>query len=165
MTRNRSTRRAFIRKTGAALSVPLAAAGAVVPLRAAADGDPVAARLALLEDVSAIRALNLAFARQVNSGEAEAVGIDPGIRDVAAHEFGARDVIEVAPDRHTATGLMHCTVQIETVIGPSCPLVEMARQQGGGVVRRSENGAFEHGYARREGVWTIARSTYRPVSG
>jgi hypothetical protein len=158
-----STRRSFIRTTGAALSVPLAAAAAAVPAGAVADSDPLLARLAMLEDVNAIRALNHAFARQVNAGEVDGMGIDPSIRNVAAQEFGEHDVIEVAPDRLTATSLMHCTVQIETVIGPSCPLVEMAREQGGGVVRRSETGVVENVYVRRDGVWTIQHSTYRPA--
>ena len=47
---------------------------------------------------------------------------------------------------------MHCTVEIETAIGPSCPLVEMAREQGGGVVMRSEAGVFENAYVRRDGI-------------
>jgi hypothetical protein len=157
-----STRRSFIRKTGVALSVPLAAA-AVVPVRADASGDSLAERIARLEDVNAIRALNDAFARQVNDGDAEALGIEPGIRNVTTGDFGERDAIEVAPDRQTATSLMHCTVQIETAIGPSCPLVEMAREQGGGVVRRTEAGVFENVYVRRDGMWTIQRSTYRAV--
>ena len=111
----------------------------------------------MLEDVNAIRALNQAWARHVNTGEDQA--IDPTIRSVAAHGFGEQDVIEIAPDRQTATALMHCTVEIETVIGPSCPLVEMAREQGGGVLRRTEAGVFEIAYVRRDGSWTIERST------
>jgi hypothetical protein len=158
-----SSRRSFIRKTGAALSVPLTAAGALVPARAAADDDPVATRLALFEDTSAIRALNQAFARQVSAGEAETLGIDPSIRNVAADNFGERDAIDIAADRQTATGRMYCSVEIETAIGPSCPLVEMAREQGGGVVRRAENGVFENVYVRHDGVWSLERSTYRPV--
>jgi len=158
-----STRRSFIRKTGVALSAPLAAAAAVVPVPAGASVDPVAQQLARLEDVNAIRALNQAFARQVNAGDAEALGIDPSVRDVSADDFGERDVIEVAPDRQTATSRMHCTVHIETLIGPSCPLVEMAREQGGGIVRRSESGVFEHVYLRRDGAWSIEHSTYRPA--
>jgi hypothetical protein len=55
---------------------------------------------------------------------------------------------------------MHCTVQVATPIGPSCPLVEMAREQGGGVVRRSECGVFQNAYARRDGVWSLERSTF-----
>ena len=156
-----STRRLFIRKTGAALSAPLAAAATVVPLGAA--DDPLAARLALLEDINAIRALNRAFARQISAGAGEALGIDPAIRGVAVDDFGERDVIEGESDRQTAISRMHCTVQIETVIGPSCPLVEMAREQGSGVVRRSEAGVFENVYARRDGIWTVRRATYRPA--
>ena len=156
---------------GAALSVPLAAVAATVPASAVVGDDPLMARLGMLEDVNAIRALNQAWARHVNAGEDEAITalfsdasaarIDPSIRSVAAAGFGEQDVIEVAADRQTATGLMHCMVEIETAIGPSCPLVEMAREQGGGVVMRSEAGVFENAYARRDGSWTIERSTYR----
>jgi len=156
-----STRRSFIRKTGAALSAPLAAAAVVVPAGGGGPGDSLAERLARLEDVDAIRVLNQAFARQVSAGEAEMLGIDPSIGGVMASEFGERDVIEILSDRQTATGVMYCTVQIETPIGPSCPLVEMAREQGGGVVRRTEAGVFENLYVRRDGMWTIQRSTYR----
>jgi len=162
-TKARSTRRSFIRRTGVALSAPLAAAAAVAPVRADGGGDSLADRLARLEDMNALRVLNEVFARQVNDGGAEALGIEPGIRNVTTGDFGERDTIEMAPDRQTATGLMHCTVQIETVIGPSCPLVEMARQQGGGVVTRVESGVFENAYAKRDGNWTIQRSTYRPA--
>jgi hypothetical protein len=156
-----STRRSFIRKTGAALSAPLAAAAVAVPVRAAADPDPLAARLALLEDTHAIRALNQAFARQVSAGSAEVFGIDPSIGSVAARAFGEHDLVTVAADRHTATSVMHCTVEINTPIGPSCPLVEMAREQGGGVVRRLEAGVFEIGYVRRDEAWAIHHATYR----
>jgi hypothetical protein len=37
----------------------------------------------------------------------------------------------------------------------------MARQQGGGVVRRSEQGVFEFVYVRREGFWKIEHAAYR----
>ena len=100
------------------------------------------------------------WARRVNAGEEKAIA-DVGIRRMASDGFGEQDVIEVAADRQTATALMHCMVEIETVIGPSCPLVEMAREQGGGVVTRVETGVFENVYARRDGIWTIQRSTYR----
>jgi hypothetical protein len=156
-----ASRRSFIRKTSVVLSVPIAAAAVVVPVGAESSGDSLDQRLARLEDVNAIRALNETFARQVNAGEAEALGIDPGIRNVVSGDFGERDTIQVAPDRQTATSLMHCTVHIERAIGPSCPLVEMAREQGGGVVRRSETGVFEHVYARRDGRWAIEQSRYR----
>jgi hypothetical protein len=72
-------------------------------------------------------------------------------------------VIEIASDRQTATGLLHCTVELENAIGPDCPLVDMARQQGGGVLRRTVRVVFENAYVRRDGVWMIQRSTFRPI--
>jgi len=39
----------------------------------------------------------------------------------------------------------------------------MAREQGGGVVRRTEAGVFDNVYVRRDGVWIIEYSTYRAV--
>jgi hypothetical protein len=139
--RGRSTRRGFIQAAGAAL--PFAAAG--VPIHATARSEAQDARL---EDVDAIRALNQEFAK--------ARGLEPV-------DFGEQDVIEVAADRQSATALLHCTVNIDQPIGPDAPLVEMAREQGGGVVRRSERGVFEHEYARRDGTWTIRRSVYRAL--
>jgi hypothetical protein len=130
------------------LSAPLAVAAANVPAIAApADGDPNA-RLAYLEDLNAIRALNQAFAKHLNA---------------LPDSFGEHDVIDIASDRQTATALLHCTVQIETESGPSCPLVEMAKQQGGGVLRRREAGVFEHAYVRRDGIWKMQRSSYRAI--
>jgi hypothetical protein len=48
----------------------------------------------------------------------------------------------------------------ETEIGPDCTLVEMARQQGSGVVRSSESAVLENTY-RRDGGWKILTSTRR----
>jgi hypothetical protein len=174
-TTTASTRRSFIRTAGTALSVPLAVVAANAPALASAvdDGDAVKGRLAMLEDMSAIRALNQAYARHVNAGAREEVAalfsdpsdawIDAGIRGVAADRFGEQDVIEIAADGRMATALLYCTVHAENAIGPSCPLVDMAREQGGGVVRRTESGVFENVYVKREGIWKIQRSTYRPV--
>lgn len=168
-----STRRSFIQTAGAALSAPLAVAAATVPASAAPAEEDPNARLAYLEDLHAIRELNQEFARHVNAGATDAVGalfasardaaIDPGIRAIVTDAFGAHDVIEVAADRQTATALLHCTVRMETEIGPICPLVEMAKQQGGGVVRRTERGIFEHAYVRHEGIWKVQRSAYRAI--
>lgn len=143
-----STRRSFIQTAGAALSAPLAVAAATVPSSAAPAGDDPNARLAYLEDLDAIRTLNHEFATHLNA---------------SPDSFGEHEVVDIASDRQTATGQLHCRLQIETEIGPSCPLVEMARQQGGGVVRRTEQGVFELAYVRRDGVWKIERSTYRPT--
>ena len=174
ITKAVSSRRSFIRTAGAAVSVPLAAVAARLPASAVAGGDTHSDRLGVLEDVNAIRALNQAYARHVNAGAGEAIAelfsdasdavVDPSIRSLAADGFGEQDVIEVAADRQTATGVMHCTVLFESPIGPACPLVDMAREQGGGVVTRQETGVFENVYAIRDGSWKIQRSTYRPAS-
>ncbi len=168
-----STRRSFIQATGAALSVPLAAAAAGPAAGPAGTGDPLAARLAHIEDLQAIRALNQAYARLVSSGPAEAVAalfadparvqIDPDVRGLTPDGFGEQDLIDIASDRQTATSTLPCAVHLETAIGPDCPLVEMARQQGGGVVRRTERGVLEHAYVRHDGVWKIQRAAYRLV--
>ena len=86
---------------------------------------------------AAVRSFTLrrAFARQVGDGAAEELGIDPAIRGMALHEIGENDTISLSPDRQSAVCVMHCSVELEPAIGPSCPLVDMARVQGGGFVR------------------------------
>ena len=144
MSGRRTTRRSFIGAAGAALSAPLAAAG------------PAFARPPL-DDIAAIRALTQAYARHVNDGEVES-----GIGRVTSDGFGERDTITIAPDGHTATAVLHCTVEIESAIGPVCTLVEMARQQGGGVTRHTERGVFELACVKCDGVWNILWTGYRP---
>jgi hypothetical protein len=172
MTNTASTRRSFIQTAGAALSAPLAVAAAAVPASAAHVTDDPNARLAYLEDAEAIRRLNLDFANRVNTGVAEVLGelyvdrrcakIDPEIRNVVPYAFGVLSDIEFAPDRESATAWLPCTVHLATELGPSCPLVEMAKAQGCGVVHRTERGVFENEYVRRDGSWKIQRTTYRP---
>lgn len=169
-----STRRSFIRTAGAALSVPLTAAAPIALAGAGREGNELKERLAMLEDVNAVRALNQAYARHVNAAAHEEIAglfadpsdapVDRGVRGVTADRFGENDVIEVAADRATAAASLHCLVETESIIGPTCPPVEMARAQGGGVVRSSERGVFENLYVRRERIWKIHRSTWRPAT-
>jgi hypothetical protein len=56
--------------------------------------------------------------------------LDAGICGIVADDFGEHDVIEIAAARQTASAPLHRMVRTETAIGPSCPLVEMAREQG-----------------------------------
>jgi hypothetical protein len=141
-------RRSFIRKAGVALSGPVAAAVASAPTTASAtsSADAERTRLALLEDQAAIRAGNLEHMRQVNA---------------KPHDSGAQDLIEIAGDRRSAKAFVHVMMELQNPIEPECPLEEMARHQGGGVVRRTEHGVFEHGYIRRDGMWQRQGSIYR----
>ncbi|HEU4617143.1 MAG TPA: nuclear transport factor 2 family protein [Gammaproteobacteria bacterium] len=182
-----STRRSFFWKAGAALSAPLAfaASGAKASAVRSEVGPDSTVRLALLEDVDAIRRLNQAYARHVISGDHEALAalfvdraasqaalfvdlagdFEAGseLRSVSSEHFGEHDVIDVAPDGKSATARIHCAVELEAPIEPRCPLVDMAREQGGGVVRRSGRGVLENEYAKLDGGWKIRRCLYRSV--
>jgi hypothetical protein len=170
-----STRRSFIRRAGVALSSPVAVAVASAPRLATAGKpeDAVPARLARLEDVEAIRALNQAYARHINAGATEEIGTlfadrsdaqrDPCVIAVRPFDFGESDSIDIAVDRQTASARLHSMVEFETAIGPDCPVVQMARHQGGGFVRRTERGVFENSYVRPEGTWKLRRSTFVPA--
>ena len=169
----RASRRHFIVTAGTALSAPIAAAASTLPTSAPVDLDNPVARLARLEAVEAIRDLNQRYARALTAGEPDALvalftewraaTVDSGIRGVAVDPAAAADAIEVAPDVRSATARLHRVVEAEDAIGPSCPLVEMAREQGGGVVRRSERVLLENAYVRHDGVWKIQRTVWRPV--
>lgn len=73
MTKTLATRRSFIWTAGAALSAPLAA-GATVPAQIE-DDHSIEDRLAFLEDVKAIRALNQAYAGHINGRTAAAAAV------------------------------------------------------------------------------------------
>ena len=160
MTTKTATRRSFIAVTGAALSAPVAAAAATSSTWLPPSGgrpDPLAARLARLEDLDAIRALNQTLFSDSSSAQLEA-----DIRSISPVDFGQHDVIEVAADRQTATARLHVTVHTETEIDPDCTLVEMAKLQGEGVARWSEPAVLENTYVRRDGVWKIEAVTHVP---
>jgi hypothetical protein len=167
-TKGATTRRRFFWKAGAALSAPLAVAASDASARGE-DADALRARLAELEDLNAIRELQQAYAQHVNSHVRDSLAalfadpansqLDGSVRGVAAEPF-AHGAIELAADRATARARIDCTVDVETAIEPRCTLVEMARQQGGGVIRRSEKRVLENAYVKQDGVWKIERSVW-----
>ena len=164
-----SARRGFIWKASAALAAPLAVGAASASAHATAR-DASQARLAELEDVNAIRELTRRYVRHVNAGaheDAAALFAEPAradkrfARTLATDPLGGEDSIEIAAGGTSATGRLPCTAEIETPIEPATPLVEMARAQGGGVVRRSERGVLEGTYVKRDGGWQIERLSFR----
>ena len=167
----RRSRRSFIATAGTALSAPMAVAVAAVPLAPAVDLDDPGTRLERLEAIEAIRRLNEKYARHINAGELPevcalfadpgAMIVDPVVRGLAVDRHGEDDAIEVAADGQSATARLARIVETEDTIGPSCPLVEMAREQGGGVVRRSERVLFDNAYVKHDGAWKIQRAVFK----
>lgn len=168
---NVSTRRGFFWKAGAVLSAPVTAA-AVSHATDLGTGDST--RLALLENVNAIRDLHETYARLLNLGahaEMAALFLDPGemqlddtVRRVSADRFGGQNDVEIAVDGNAATARSHCTVEIETMIESVCTLVDMARAQGEGLLRRPETRVLEGRYVKRDGRWMIARTAWQTVA-
>jgi len=158
-----STRRSFL-KGGALLAAPLAAVAAPAAIMA---DDGLKARLARLESVAAIRELHQTWLRWVNSGTSDAAArlfadakraaFDEAVRGIAADHAGEPDAIEIAADGKSAAGRFPCAVEIETAIAQDCTLAQMAHEQGGGFVRRTERRVLQVQYVRASGAWAIAK--------
>jgi hypothetical protein len=139
-----TTRRRFF-GGAAALAAPLAATTAVA-------SDDLAARLAALEDANTIRALLRDWARDVNAGKVAAPAAN-----IHGLTFDADAAISVA-ENGTATASVLCTVQTATPIGGDETLVEMARQQGDGVLRRSERRVLAGTLVKHGKIWILERT-------
>jgi hypothetical protein len=158
------TRRSFFGSAGAALAAPLAATVAFGGERGGKTF--VVGRRELLEDMNAIRTLQLKFARLAGAGKDKAlvalfadagcVSVDSHVRCVVVD---GDDSIQVLSDG-TATARVPCIVTTATPIEPCGTLVEMARLQGDGFITRSERRVLESSYVKRDGVWKIERVTY-----
>ena len=172
-TKALSTRRIFFGHAGAALSAPITIAATLAAAGQGADTGGVSARLAALEDQNAIRALLKTYLRLVNAGAHKQIAtlfadpaaalVDASVRRLSAAGFGEHDVIDVSPAAGTAAARLHCTVETETPIGPSCTLVQMARVQGEGVLKTSERRVLESTYVKQHGHWKLTRAAYRPA--
>ena len=138
-----TTRRKFF-GGAAALAAPLAA-GATV-----ARDD-----LAVLDDASAIRTLLLNWAHALNTGKitAPAANVRSLTLDADAN---------VAVDANgMATAHVPCTIETATPLDGNETLVEMARQQGDGVVRRSEQRVLHGSFVKQDGFWRFAKAELR----
>jgi hypothetical protein len=164
---SKPTRRSFFGQASAALAAPLAATAALAG--ESRDGGDVAARLAALEDTNAIRALHQRYARLVTAGagaraELTALFADP-VRAVVAENVRSLTpdgevAVTIAADG-TATARVACTVETATPIEPCGTLVDMARLQGDGVLKRSEQRALESSFVKRDGVWQFVNAGFQ----
>lgn len=167
-----SSRRSFFFKAGAAVSVPLVAATADGFEGDSGDAATIEARLAELEDLSAIRELEQTFSRHINrrawSDAAQlfakpgSARFDEGIVGLVINDDGGNE-IELAPDGRSATSRVRCTVEIETAINLDCTLVRMAREQGEGYVRSAGSRVLVNEYEKRGAVWKIRNSSWHPA--
>jgi hypothetical protein len=129
-------RRLFLGAGVVALATPAALAASNSAATPGDDRRALEARLAALEDTTAIRELHRAHAGRVGARHLE---------DMA---------IEVAPDRGMAMARSTCVVTVTSPIeAPGCTLVDMAVAQGEGVVRHDERRVLEQTFVRRDGTW------------
>ena len=163
-----STRRSFL-KNGALLAAPLAAAAPAAVLT----DNGLKVRLAKLEDEAAIRDLHQVWLQRVNAGEVDAAATLFGktktfalgrtVRSIAPDHTGEPDAIVVGADGRSATGRFHCAVEIGIAIPLDCTLAQMAHQQGGGFVCRTERRVLKVRYAKASGGWSIAKAEFAPA--
>jgi hypothetical protein len=156
-----STRLSFL-KNGTILAAPLAAVG--VPAAVIAD-EELKMRVARLENEAAIRELHHRWMRSVNAGVGHAdaglpdavAGLGRAICGVVTDHAGKPDTIEVAADGMRAIGRFHCTIESETPIAEDSTVARMAREQGGGFVRRSERRVLIVNYTKTSDTWNMAK--------
>ncbi len=128
-------------------------------------------RLRALEDAAAIRELNRIYVALVNDRAYEDLArlfdaparapVDRDVVRLTSASFGDSDGIDVATDRRTARAQLHCVVETEAPIEDGYTLVDMARAQGEGVVRRRERRVIELSYVNRNGLWKLSGSIFR----
>ena len=150
-TQSIASRRSFL-KGGAVAAAPLAVA---IPAAALASQDK--ARLSRLEDQAAIRELHQDWLRGLNRGASTGPALAPEVRSLAADHAGEPDLIEIAEGGGRARGRFHFVVELETELPGGVTLVQMARLQGGGRVRRSERRVLSAEYVKAGGAWKVAR--------
>jgi len=163
-----ASRRSFL-KVGALLAAPVMAA---VPVVAAAE-DGTKARLARLEDETAIRDLHRTWLRSVNAGERDAAAslfrhprhasIEEGLRRITADHGWEQQAITLSADGQHAAGLFPCDVEIERAMAADCTLAQMAHAQGGGWVRHRERRMLSVDYVKGETGWALVRADFAPL--
>ena len=160
-TESNSTRRRFFWKAGAALSAPLAAGMAVAASPAEHE---LRARVARFEQAEAIRDLQRRFVRYLNAGDSRLGGLFVDARSVAALDgvrslrsagLGDAELLEIAADGQRACVQLAVGVEMQMALEGQGTLVEMARAQGDGFVRRSERKVLTVDYIRLADGWRI----------
>lgn len=186
---DKSSRRAFFVRGGAALGAGVATAGASL----AGSQEPGADEAGTAAQREAIRALQQAFNARLEAGTSEATArlftgqarldlgagvvegrariaalLHSGSEDVthAAHRPNAgqqRDEILVGPDGRCASARWHVDARIITPLQGDCTAAQMARLQGMHGDVRWESGIVDVAYVQQDGRWLIDSLQYRPA--
>jgi SnoaL-like domain len=77
---------------------------------------------------------------------------------------GQQDIVKVAADRRTAACQFPYSMQVGEPMTGNSSLVEMARLQGGGIVKWWEGGICEASYVKAGESWKIRKLEYRAIS-
>jgi len=72
-----------------------------------------------------------------------------------------QDVVEIAPDRRSASARFPYSMQVGTPIVSDSQLVQMARLQGQGIIRWWEGGVYEASYVKDGDGWKIKILEFR----
>ena len=75
-----------------------------------------------------------------------------------------QDVVEVAPDRKSASARFPYSMQVGTPIISDSLLVQMARLQGQGILQWWEGGVYEASYVKEGDGWKINKLEFRVMS-
>ena len=170
-------RRTFIRNAGAALSATVVASTAAVGAEPASDHDAKPAQ-------DEIRQLHHIFVERLNGRRYEELGdlfdhqpdtqrpavahferhlpdgVLPPVHDYLVSHEQHLDSVAVASDRRSATARFHCATRMEAALIATLPLIEMARQQGQGVIQWWESGILESTWVRSASTWKIERLSF-----
>lgn len=123
----------------------------------------------------AIHQLHHTFVAQLNSGQHELLGAlfasEPPKQTANSPVYilghaQHLDTVSIAPDQLHATARFHCLARLEATLDESAPysLLEMARQQGQGVIQRWESGVLESEYVKVASLWKIANVSFAPTA-
>ena len=154
----KTNRRSFL-KAGAVIATPLAAAVPVVALAS----DDSREKLARLEDERAVEALQRKFLRYLNGdgdcGEfvasSDSVDLGEGLRSIA-EDLHHEPSLTLAADGRTATARCSCKVERETEFAGDSTLEQMARFQGQGSHRFTEERVLATEFVKGSNGWRIA---------
>jgi len=162
MIMDKTNRRSFL-KAGAIVAAPLAAAAPVVALA----GDDSREKLARLEDERAVEALQRKFLRYLNGagdcGEfvasSDSVDLGVGLRSIA-EDMGREPSFTLAADGRSATARCACKVERETEFSGDSTLEQMARFQGQGSHRFTEERVLATEFVKDSNGWRIAGARF-----